>query len=327
MPKRVVVYRALPPDLLAELEARFDVSYFPRVTDENRAAFMAATVRANGLIGSTLPLGEAELGPASELEVVSTISVGYDSIDLEFLNRRGILLAHTPGVLTETTADTVFALILASARRIVELAGYVKAGRWRSSIGDALFGTDVHGKTLGLIGLGRIGMAVARRARLGFDMNIVYHNLETVEEAEHLFDARRLPLDALLGCADFVCVVLPLSPQTEKLIGAREFALMRPEAFFINGSRGRIVDEEALIDALRQGRIRGAGLDVFAREPLAADSPLPGMDNVVALPHIGSATHETRRAMARMAVDNLIAALEGRRPAALANPQHWRAGR
>ncbi|MCB1796819.1 MAG: bifunctional glyoxylate/hydroxypyruvate reductase B, partial [Candidatus Competibacteraceae bacterium] len=182
---------------------------------------------------------------------------------------------------------------------------------------------DVHSKTLGFLGMGRIGQAVARRARLGFNMTILYHNLQPVPEVETAFGARFLPLDEVLRAADFICVVLPLSPETEKLVGAREFALMRPQAIFINGSRGRIVDEAALIEALQQRKIHGAGLDVFEREPLPADSPLLAMPNVVALPHIGSATHETRLAMARLAVDNLIAGLDGERPRHLANGSVW----
>jgi len=323
MKKNVVVYRALPDDLLQSLQAQFNVTAFARVNDSNRPDFLQAVRTAHGLIGSSLPLGEAELGQGSALEVVSTISVGYDSIDLGYLNQRKILLAHTPGVLTETTADTIFTMILASARRVVELAGFVKSGQWQRSIGDDLFGVDVHGKTLGMIGLGRIGMAVAQRAHLGFGMPVIYHNLARVEEAEQRFAARQLPLDDVLASADFICVVLPLSAETEKLIGAREFALMKPEAIFINGARGRIVDEAALISALQQGQIRAAGLDVFEHEPLSADSPLLDLPNVLALPHIGSATHETRYAMARMAVENLVAALQGKRPAALANPQLW----
>lgn len=171
---------------------------------------------------------------------------------------------------------------------------------------------NVNAKTLGILGMGRIGQAVARRARLGFGMNILYFNRSPVPAAEAAFDARRLPLDDLLAQSDFVCVVLPLTSATERLIGAREFALMKPSAIFVNGARGRIVDEAALIEALRNGTIHAAGLDVFEREPLPPDSPLLAMENVVALPHIGSATHETRLAMSRLAVENLVAALDGK---------------
>lgn len=221
------------------------------------------------------------------------------------------MLAHTPDVLTEATADTVFALILASARRVVELAEYVKSGQWRQSIGEALYGTDVNGKTLGIVGLGRIGTALARRAALGFRMPVLYTSRSPHPQAEAQFGARRVELDELLATADFVCLQVPLSPQTRHLIGARELAKMKRDAILVNASRGPVVDEAALIDTLRAGAIRAAGLDVFEHEPLAADSPLLSMRNVVALPHIGSATRETRHAMARCAAENVIAALDG----------------
>ncbi len=323
MKKHVVVYKKIPDPLLATLRDRFEVTYFEAINETNRAAFFEAIRTADGLLGASVRFDRATLAPATRLEVVSTISVGYDTFDVDDLTERGILLAHTPGVLTETTADTIFALILATARRVVELAEWLKAGHWRHSIGESLYGVDVHSKTIGFLGMGRIGQAVARRARLGFNMNILYHNLLPVPEVEAAYDARFLPLDEVLRTADFVCVVLPLTSETERLIGAREFALMRPQTLFINGSRGRIVDEAALIEALRQRKIHAAGLDVFEREPLPADSPLLSMPNVVALPHIGSATHETRLAMAQLAVDNLIAGLNGERPRHLANETVW----
>lgn len=320
MKKRVVAYKKLPPALLARLTERFEVTAFDGVNDANRAAFAEAVASAHGLIGASVRMDAALLDPARELEIISTISVGYDTFDVDYLTRRGILLAHTPDVLTETTADTVFALILATARRVVELAEFVKAGHWQRSIGPAHFGVDVHHKTLGLVGFGRIGQAVARRANLGFGMNVLYYSRHAVPEAEAAYGACRVGLDELYASADFVCVVLPLTAETEQLIDADAFARMRPETIFINGSRGRIVDEAALIQALKSGTIHGAGLDVFEREPLPADSPLLQLPNVVALPHIGSATHETRFAMAEMAVDNLIAGLNGQRPRAVVNP-------
>lgn len=323
MNPHVVVYKKLPNELLAALRDQFEVTYFEAIDETNRAAFLDAIRDADGLIGASVRLDKATLAPATRLKIVSTISVGYDTFDVDDLTERGILLAHTPGVLTETTADTIFALILATARRVVELAEFVKAGRWRHSLDESLYGVDVHSKTLGFLGMGRIGQAVARRARLGFNMTILYHNLQPVPEVETAFGARFLPLDEVLRTADFICVVLPLSPETEKLVGAREFALMQPHAIFINGSRGRIVDEAALIEALQLRKIHAAGLDVFEREPLPADSPLLAMPNVVALPHIGSATQETRLAMAQLAVDNLIAGLKGERPRHLANDAVW----
>lgn len=312
--KHVVVYKKLPAPLLERLRGEFEVSYFEGIDAGNRAAFLAAIRGAHGLLGASVRLSAEMLEPAAELRIVSTVSVGVDQFDLDYLRGRGILLANTPDVLTETTADTIFALILASARRVVELDGFVRAGKWTRSIGESQYGVNVHGKTIGLLGMGRIGSAVARRAALGFGMRVLYVNRDPVPEAEAALGARQVALEQLLGESDFVCVVLPLTAQTEGMMGRREFALMRPGAIFINGSRGRIVDEAALVEALRLGLIHGAGLDVFEREPVAPDSPLLGMANVVALPHIGSATHETRFAMAQLAVDNLVAGLRGERP-------------
>ncbi|AYR23655.1 2-hydroxyacid dehydrogenase [Herbaspirillum rubrisubalbicans] len=311
MKQRVVVYKKLPEHLVQRLQAQFELTLFDRITEDNRADFLAALKMADGMIGASLPITNAMLDGAPRLKIASTISVGVDNFDLDYFRQRGLMLAHTPGVLTEATADTIFALILATARRVVELADYVKAGRWKGSIGEAQFGVNVHGKTLGLIGMGRIGSAVARRARHGFGMSILYHNTRPNPEAEAELGARYVSRDALLSQADFVCLMLPLTPATERMFGAREFGLMKRSAIFINASRGRIVDETALIAALQENTIYGAGLDVFEVEPLPVSSPLLQLPNVVALPHIGSATHETRLAMAELAVANLIAGLRG----------------
>lgn len=318
MKQQVVVYKNLPDDLLQGLRAEFDVTYFDSIHAGNRGQFLSALTTAQGLLGASLPISNEMLAAAPLLKIVSTISVGVDNFDLAYFRQRGLMLAHTPGVLNEATADAIFALILASARRIVELAQYVKAGQWRSSIDESLYGVNVHGKTLGMLGMGRIGSAVARRAHHGFGMKIIYHNTRPNPEAEQQLAATYVARDELFAQADFVCPMLPLTPQTEGSIGAREFALMKRSAIFINASRGKIVDEAALIDALKQKTIYGAGLDVFQKEPLAIDSPLLQLSNVVALPHIGSATHETRRAMAELAVANLVAGMRGAQPAHLA---------
>lgn len=310
--KKIVVYSELPASLLARLRERFEVTYFAGLGAHDHPAFAAALRDAHGMLGVGIPVGRALLEQAAALQAIATISVGYDNFDLEYLRERGISLSNTPDVLSEATADAIFALLLATARRIVELAEWVKAGNWRGSIGRSHYGIDVYSKTLGVLGMGRIGQAVARRARLGFSMRIVYFNRRPVPRVDEELDARQLPLDGVLSEADFVCVVLPLTKATERLIGVREFSLMKPSAVFINAARGRIVEEGALIDALRNRKIHAAGLDVFEREPLPIDSPLLQMANVVALPHIGSATHETRDAMARLAVENMIAAFEGR---------------
>ncbi|MFJ2972720.1 2-hydroxyacid dehydrogenase [Pseudomonas fulva] len=319
MKKRIVLYKALSPDLLARLQAAAEVTTVDLARPDGMARLRDALPGAHGLLGASVRLDASLLDLAPELEVISSVSVGVDNYDIADLDRRGIVLTNTPDVLTETTADTGFALILATARRVVELANWVRDGHWRSGLGPAQFGSDVHGKTLGIVGMGRIGEALARRAAAGFGMQVIYYSQRPKPDVEARYGARRFALDELLAQADFVCLTVPLSAATEGLIGRGELALMKPEAILINISRGRVVDEQALIDALETRRIRGAGLDVFVQEPLAADSPLLRLDNVVATPHIGSATEETRQAMARCAVDNLLAALAGRRPANAVN--------
>ncbi|MBB5418575.1 2-hydroxyacid dehydrogenase [Paraburkholderia atlantica] len=305
---KIVAWKSLPEDVLAYLQQHAQVV---QVDPSQHDAFVAALRDADGGIGASVKITPAMLEGASRLKALSTISVGYDQFDVDDLTRRGIVLAHTPDVLTESTADTVFSLILASARRVVELADWVKAGQWRTSIGPAQFGLDVQGKTIGIVGLGRIGGAVARRAALGFNMKVLYTNRSANRQAEEAYGARRVELAELLAQSDFVCLQVPLTQETRHLIGAAELRAMKKSAILINASRGATVDEPALIDALQNGTIHGAGLDVFDTEPLPADSPLLSMPNVVALPHIGSATHETRHAMALNAAENLVAALDG----------------
>ncbi len=313
--KNVVVFRALPDDLLARIAAQHEVVVAdPRRADE-APRFRAALRSANGLIGSSFRLGAADFSEAPGLEVVSSISVGVDNYDLAELARRGIVLCNTPGVLTETTADTLFGLVMLASRRFVELSNHVREGRWTKNIGEDLFGWDVHGKTLGILGFGRIGQALARRAALGFGMPVLFHDPFDVQVPDLAGRARRLPFDEVLGSADIVALTLPLSDATRGLIGEREFGLMKPGAIFVNGSRGPIVQEPALLDALDSGRLRAAALDVFAVEPLPPDSALRTHPKVTPLPHVGSATHETRRRMAELATDNLLEALAGRRPA------------
>ncbi|MEB2519619.1 D-glycerate dehydrogenase [Pseudomonas sp. YuFO20] len=324
MKKQVVLYKKLSPLLMARLHEQAEVTLIESLDDEGLARLREALPHAHGLLGASLKLDAGLLDLAPNLEAIASVSVGVDNYDIDYLTDRRILLSNTPDVLTETTADTGFALILASARRVVELANLVRAGQWTRNIGPAHFGSDVHGKTLGIIGMGRIGEALAQRGHFGFGMPVIYHSHSPKPAVEQRFNAQYRSLSELLQQADFVCLTLPLTAETEGLIGAEQFALMRPETIFINISRGKVVDEAALIEALRTGQIRGAGLDVFEREPLNLDSPLLQMNNVVATPHMGSATHETREAMARCAVDNLLAALAGERPKNLVNGAAWR---
>lgn len=325
MKKQVVLYKKLSPLLMARLHEQTDVTLIDNLNADGLAQLREALPRAHGLLGASLKLDAQLLDLAPNLQAIASVSVGVDNYDIDYLTERRILLSNTPDVLTETTADTGFALILASARRVVELANMVRAGEWKRNVGPAQFGTDVHGKTLGIIGMGRIGEALAQRGHFGFGMPVIYHSHSPKPAVEQRFNAQYRSLPELLQQADFVCLTLPLTAETEGLIGKQQFALMRPETIFINISRGKVVDEAALVEALRSGQIRAAGLDVFEREPLNADSPLMQMNNVVATPHIGSATHETREAMATCAVDNLLMALAGERPANLVNAGAWKA--
>jgi phosphogluconate 2-dehydrogenase len=324
MNKHVILYKKLSAPLMERLQAQAEVTLIedPK-TPDGLARLRDALPHADGLLGASLKLDAQLLDLAPRLKVVSSVSVGVDNYDIDYLTGRGILLSNTPDVLTETTADTGFALIMATARRVVELASMVRDGLWTQNIGPAHFGTDVHGKKLGIIGMGRIGEAVAQRGHFGFGMPVLYHSHSRKPAVEARFDAQYRSLDALLHEADFVCLTLPLTAETEGLIGAEQFALMRPETIFINIARGRVVDEQAMIEALKNRQIRAAGLDVFEREPLPSDSALLQLDNVVATPHMGSATHETREAMARCAVDNLLSALAGERPKDLVNEKAW----
>jgi len=250
---------------------------------------------------------------APKLRVVANYGVGFDHIDVAEASVRGIVVTNTPGVLTDATADLAFALILAVARRVVEGDRMTREGRFRFWSPMHFLGTQVSGKVLGIIGLGRIGQAVAKRAR-GFDMKVLYYSRSRPDpQTEAALGVAFAPLDELLAQSDFVSLHVPLTPDTRHLIGARELSLMKPSAFLINTARGPVVDEHALVAALQAGRLRGAGLDVYENEPQLAPG-LADLTNVVLLPHVGSATIETRTRMAEMAVDNLLAGLQGQRP-------------
>ena len=321
MKPSVILYKALPDALQQRLENHFTVTRVNNLSPETVQQHADAFAGAVGLLGSSEKVDAALLEKMPKLRATSTISVGYDNFDVDALNARNVLLMHTPTVLTETVADTWMALVLSSARRVVEVAERVKAGEWTKSIGPDWFGTDVHGKTLGIVGMGRIGLALAQRAHFGFNMPILYNARRQHKEAEERFNARYCELDTLLQEADFVCLILPLTDETHHLMGKAQFEKMKKSAIFINAGRGPVVDEQALIAALKNGEIHAAGLDVFEQEPLPASSELLKLPNVVALPHIGSATHETRYNMAACAVDNLIDALQGKVDKNCVNPQ------
>lgn len=319
---RAYITRPIAEQAVAIVRAAAEVAIWPEADMPPPREVLLREVRdVEGLLCLlTDPVDEEVIAAGERLRVVSNCAVGYDNIDVAAATARGILVCNTPGVLTETTADLAWALIMAAGRRIVEADRYLRAGRWRSWSPQLLLGQDVHGATLGIVGFGRIGQALGRRAR-GFGMRILYTDLAPRAEEAEAIDARFAALPELLRESDFVSVHTPLTPETHHLIGKDELALMKPTAVLVNTARGPIVDEGALAEALRGGRIFAAGLDVYAAEPLPADSPLLGLENVVLLPHIGSASVATRTLMARMAAENLVAGLSGRRPPYLVNTE------
>ncbi len=318
---RIFVTHSIPASAREALAAESDLQV--RAEDTAIKPEALAAVCADEKIEGLLVIGgrvtEEVVRRGKDLRVVSSASVGYDHIDVAACTARGIPVATAAGTLEETTADLAFALILAAARRIVEADRFVRAGGWKQWEWELLWGADVHGKTLGLVGFGNIGQAVARRAA-GFSMRILYTSRHRKADAEGLTGAHWVSLDELLRESDFVSLHVPLTRETERLIGSRELSLMKPTAFLINTARGRVVDEAALIAALKERRLAGAGLDVFEREP-AVPGELLAMNHVVLLPHVGSATTETRTRMALRAADNLLALLDGRRAANVVNPE------
>jgi len=266
------------------------------------------------------PMTCTVLEAGKDLKIVANNAVGFNNIDLAAATRLKIAATNTPDVLTDTTADLAFSLILGVARRIAEADRFVRAGKWVGWTPGLMIGSDVHGKTLGIVGLGRIGSAVARRGQ-GFNMKIVYNDIRRLDPAiEQQHQLQFFPLRELLKTADFVTLHVPLAPDTKHLIGQKELQLMKKSAFLINASRGPVVDEKALVEALRSGSIAGAGLDVFEAEPKVTPELLK-MENTLLVPHVGSATDETREKMALVAVNNLLAVIRGEVPPNILNPE------
>ena len=317
---RVLISRPVGQQAIDALKGRCEVDVYPLDEAMPQAVLARRIVDLDGLLPCGQIVGGEAIARASKLRVIANIGAGYDNIDLEVCTARRIVVTNTPGVLTEATADVAFALLLSTARRVVEGDHCVRVGNWSHWQWNLLWGADLHGKTLGLYGCGRIGQAMARRGR-GFSMRILYyarHRLPTNLENE--LRAELVDRQTLLRESDFLSLHVPSTTETKRSIGKAELALMKPSAFIINTARGNIVDEEALAQALTAGLIRGAGLDVFENEPKIHPGLL-GLNNVTLLPHIGSATAETRSRMATLAVENLIAFLDGRRPPNVVNPQ------
>ncbi|MDG5471770.1 D-glycerate dehydrogenase [Jeotgalibacillus sp. ET6] len=315
MVKKVFITRNIDEEVIQTLATHFQVEVWHSEHHAcPREELMKQAADSHALLTMLSDQVDQELlDHAPQLEIVANLAVGYDNIDVKAAAEKGITITNTPDVLTDTTADLAFSLLMASARRIVEAADYVKQGSWQSWSPYLLAGSDIHHKTIGIIGMGKIGEAVAKRAR-GFDMTILYHNRSRNHEAEQNLQALYRTLDELLQESDFVVCLAPLTEETKGMIGAEQFALMKETAYFINAGRGPVADEKALIHALQEKELAGAGLDVFEKEPIDSSHPLLSMKNVIAVPHIGSSSFETRKIMMELCADNITHVLTGNDP-------------
>ena len=321
MKPRVFVTRAIPDEGLALIRHAADMKLWEDELPPPREKLLEEVREVEGLLALLTDRIDAELmDRAPRLRVLSNYAVGFDNIDVRAATERGIPVGNTPGVLTDTTADLAFALLMASARRVVEGADYVRAGKWKTWGPKLLTGVDVHGATLGIIGLGRIGQGMARRAS-GFQMRVLYHDVQRRPDLEATAGVEYTELETLYRRSDFISVHTDLNESTHHMLDARAFAVMKPTAIVINTARGPIIDHAALYDALVSGTIRAAALDVTEPEPIPADSPLVGLPNCVLVPHIASASLATRARMAEIAAANLIAGLRGERLPACVNPE------
>ncbi len=315
MKPKVFIAKPVPPEVEAYIGEHCEYRIWDKEEPIPESVLLEELQDVDGYLAQHAHVTEELLQQFPRLKVVSNAAVGYDGLDLEAMKKARVLATHTPHVLDETVADLAFALMLSSSRRIAELNNFVKAGKWQKGTqAKELFGMDVHHATLGIVGMGRIGEKIARRAVFGFEMNVLYNARSRKPELEEQYQMSYAELDTLLAASDFVVLIVPLTPETEKLIGERELKLMKKTAFLINCARGKVVDEQALIAALEQGEILGAGLDVFEQEPVSSENPLLRMPHVVTVPHIGSATAQTRDAMAQLAAENLVAGVTGSIP-------------
>lgn len=325
MKQKVFVTRKIPKEGLDIITENFEVEIWPSEDPPSHDEIIEMAVDCQGLV--TLlsdPIDSRLINGLPNLKVIAQYAVGYDNIDVDEATKRGIIVTNTPGVLTETTADLAWALIMATARRIVEADRYIRNGKWNVAWGpELLLGTDIHDSTLGIIGMGRIGQAVARRAQ-GFNMRVLYYSRSHSESNTALANkigARSTNLETLLRESDIVSLHVPLTSETHHLIGKKELGMMKQDSILVNTSRGQVIDQEALYEALSSGNIGGAGLDVYQEEPISKDDPLLLLENVVLVPHIGSASRNTRATMSMMCAKNIIAALNGEKPPNIINPE------
>lgn len=313
--KKIYITRKLPEEIIEPLRKKFDVQMWHSETVGMTNEEILTNAKDAHALWTMLSdnIDRTLIESLPNLKVISNFAVGYNNIDIEAAKDRSIVVTNTPGVLTETTADLAFALLLATARRITEVEQEIRSGNWDSWSPMQYTGMDVFGATLGIVGMGRIGEAVARRAK-GFDMNVLYHNRSRKLDAEETYGFTYAELDELLKQSDFVILLTPLTPETKGLIGERELNMMKETAAIINVARGGIVDEQALYEALASKKIWAAGLDVFEQEPVPVDHPLLTLPNVTVSPHIGSASIRTRQAMMQMNAKDIEAVLENREP-------------
>lgn len=317
----VFITRKVSDEAINMLKEMFEVGIWDGDEPVSRERLMLEAEKADGLyVMLTDKIDKELLDKAKNLKVISTLAVGYDNIDIKTATEKGIVVTHTPGVLSNATADLTFGLLMDTARRLSEANRFLRDGEWKSWSPMLMAGQEIYGSTIGIIGMGRIGEAVAKRAT-GFDMKILYHNRNRKPDVEETLGAEYRSLDDLLKESDFVVLLTPLTNETANLIGERELKLMKSSAIFINASRGATVDEEALYQALKNRTIWAAGLDVLRQEPIPMDHPFLTLDNVVLLPHIGSASIKTRNRMSMLAAEGVKDVLVGKEPQHVVNKE------
>lgn len=314
MKQKIYIALKVAEEVKHYLRQFFEVKSWDEEEIVPRVILLQEVADCQGVMLAGHKIDDEFLNMAPQLKVVCNVTVGYNNFDIQAMKKRNILGTNTPGVVDNSTADLVFALILATARKIPQLDHYIKSGHWLEEFSVEFYGTDVHHTTIGIIGMGRIGEVIAKRATFGFDMDVIYHNRSRNYKAEEYVGAKYCTLEQLLAVSDFVVLMTPLTEETRHLMGEAQFRLMKKSAIFINASRGGTVDQTALVKALREGWITGAGLDVFETEPIHIHDPLLQLSNVVTVPHIGTATRKTSFDMAMLAANNLATALQGKQP-------------
>ncbi|CEG28420.1 2-hydroxyacid dehydrogenase [Bacillus sp. B-jedd] len=316
----IFITRKLPEEVIEGLKEKYDVEMWDKEDiPVSKERLLEEAGKADALLTMLSdPIDETVLNEGAKLKVVANLAVGYDNIDVPAASGKGIAVCNTPDVLTDTTADLTFALMMAAARRLVEAAELIKEDKWKSWSPLLLAGQDIHHKTIGIVGMGKIGATVAKRAT-GFDMNILYHNRSRKIEVEEAIGAQYVSFEELVTESDFIVCLTPLTNETRGLFTRDVFRKMKKTAIFVNAARGPVVDEQALYEALSEGDIAGAGLDVFEREPISAGHPLLKLKNVTAIPHIGSSSIETRMSMMKLCADNIDLVLSGEAPKTIVN--------